>query len=182
MVSLSHSLLPVLQLTRMALVFTAIADSLCALMLWARWENDPGILSPWRIFGVVLVSIGLYGFGMTLNDIIDRRRDRTLAAHRPLPSGRIGLVTAYMICLLLGVLTLIGIFAMRWNVVIGGQLFSKSFLGYTTYKMAFATREGLGVAIVLLILPFVILAGLVRLLPPWPGPDLQLVRGGRPDA
>jgi hypothetical protein len=37
----------------------------------------------------------------------------------------------------------IGIFAMRWNVVIGGQLFSKSFLGYTTYKMAFATREGL---------------------------------------
>ena len=24
---------------------------------------------------------------------------------------------------------------MRWNVVIGGQLFSKSFLGYTTYKM-----------------------------------------------
>src|SRR5512134_1468212 len=81
-----------------------------------------------------------------------------------------------------GLLTLIGIFAMRWNVVIGGQLFSKSFLGYTTYKMAFATREGLGVAIVLLILPFVILAGLVRLLPPWPGPDLQLVRGGRPDA
>ena len=32
-------------------------------------------------------------------------------------------------------LTLIGIFAMRWNVVIGGQLFSKSFLGYTTYKV-----------------------------------------------
>jgi len=26
---------------------------------------------------------------------------------------------------------------MRWNVVIGGQLFSKSFLGYTTYKMEF---------------------------------------------
>ena len=42
-----------------------------------------------------------------------------------------------------GCLTLVGIFAMRWNVVIGGQLFSKSFLGYTSYKMAFATREGL---------------------------------------
>ena len=41
-----------------------------------------------------------------------------------------------------GTLTLIGIFAMRWNVVIGGQLFSKSFLGYTTYKMEWATREG----------------------------------------
>lgn len=66
-------------------------------------------------------------------------------------------------------LTLIGIFAMRWNVVIGGQLFSKSFLGYTTYKMGFATREGLLPAILLMILPFVILAVLVRLFPPMLG-------------
>jgi len=67
-----------------------------------------------------------------------------------------------------GTLTLVGIFAMRWNVVIGGQLFSKSFLGYTSYKMAFATREGLLPAIVLLLLPFGILAVLLFLLPPWP--------------
>ena len=65
------------------------------------------------------------------------------------------------------VLTLIGIFAMRWNVVIGGQLFSKSFLGYTTYKMGFATREGLLPAILLMLLPFGILAVLLKLLPPW---------------
>jgi predicted membrane protein len=65
------------------------------------------------------------------------------------------------------VLTLVGIFAMRWNVVIGGQLFSKSFLGYTTYKMGFATREGLLPALLLLVLPFGILAVLMRLLPPW---------------
>ena len=38
-------------------------------------------------------------------------------------------------------LAMIGIFAMRWNVVIGGQLFSKSFLGYTTYKMALVTKR-----------------------------------------
>ena len=68
---------------------------------------------------------------------------------------------------LAGCLTLIGIFAMRWNVVIGGQLFSKSFLGYTTYKMGFVTREGLLVAIVLTILPFFILWALIKLLPPW---------------
>jgi len=67
-----------------------------------------------------------------------------------------------------GCLTVIGIFAMRWNVVIGGQLFSKSFLGYTTYKMSFATREGLLTAIVLMLLPFAILWVLVKLLPPWP--------------
>jgi Ni/Fe-hydrogenase subunit HybB-like protein len=63
-------------------------------------------------------------------------------------------------------LTLIGIFAMRWNVVIGGQLFSKSFLGYTTYKMDFATREGLLPAVVVSLLPLLILWGLVKLLPP----------------
>ncbi len=63
-------------------------------------------------------------------------------------------------------LTLCGIFAMRWNVVIGGQLFSKSFLGYTTYKMGFATKEGLLPSLILLALPFVILWVLVKLLPP----------------
>ena len=67
-----------------------------------------------------------------------------------------------------GCLALIGIFAMRWNVVIGGQLFSKSFLGYTTYKMSLVTREGLLVAIALTILPLVFLWVLVKLLPPWP--------------
>ena len=66
-----------------------------------------------------------------------------------------------------GCLTLIGIFAMRWNVVIGGQLFSKSFLGYTTYKMGFVAKEGLLPAIVLAVLPLFILWALVKLLPPW---------------
>ncbi len=69
---------------------------------------------------------------------------------------------------LAGCLTMMGIFAMRWNVVIGGQLFSKSFLGYTTYKMGLVTREGLLVAIVLTVMPLVILWVLVKLLPPWP--------------
>ena len=66
-----------------------------------------------------------------------------------------------------GCLTLVGIFAMRWNVVIGGQLFSKSFLGYTTYKVTLVTREGLLAAIALMILPFVIFLVLIKLLPPW---------------
>jgi len=70
----------------------------------------------------------------------------------------------YMIA---GGMTLIGIFAMRWNVVIGGQLFSKSFLGYTSYKLQMGAREGLLSASVLMLLPFVILLILVKLLPPW---------------
>jgi len=66
-----------------------------------------------------------------------------------------------------GCLTLVGIFAMRWNVVIGGQLFSKSFLGYTTYKIGLVSKEGLVVAVALTILPLVFLWALVKLLPPW---------------
>src|SRR5262245_41821826 len=90
---------------------------------------------------------------------------------RAAPRVRVGLyVTA-------GVLTLVGIFAMRWNVVIGGQLFSKSFLGYTTYKLGFATREGLLPAILLMILPFGILALLLKLLPPWEHADPPQVAG-----
>ena len=76
-------------------------------------------------------------------------------------------------------LTLIGIFAMRWNVVIGGQLFSKSFLGYTTYKVDLVTREGLVSAIGLMLLPFVIFFVLIKFLPPWPERE-QGVQGLRP--
>ncbi len=75
-----------------------------------------------------------------------------------------------------GSLALIGILAMRWNVVIGGQLFSKSFLGYTTYKIGFVTREGLLTAILLTLLPLPILWVLVKLLPPWP--DREMLPSG----
>ena len=72
-----------------------------------------------------------------------------------------------------GCLALIGIFAMRWNVVIGGQLFSKSFLGYTTYKLHLVSKEGLLAAIGLTILPLIFLWVLVKLLPPWPDTNIH---------
>jgi Ni/Fe-hydrogenase subunit HybB-like protein len=63
------------------------------------------------------------------------------------------------------ILIQLGIFCTRWNVVIGGQLFSKSFRGLMAYKMEVMGIEGLLAALVLLALPFVILAILIRLLP-----------------
>ena len=39
-IALSQRLLTLLQLTRMALVFTAMADSLCSLALWAQWHAE----------------------------------------------------------------------------------------------------------------------------------------------
>ncbi len=66
-----------------------------------------------------------------------------------------------------GLLVQVAVLSMRWNVVIGGQLFSKSFLGYTTYKMSLITREGLLMAIFLTLLPLGILWVLLKVLPPW---------------
>ncbi len=64
-------------------------------------------------------------------------------------------------------LILMGIFFMRWNVVIGGQLFSKSFRGFTSFKIGMIGMEGYLMALVWIILPFIILAFLLWLLPPW---------------
>ncbi len=66
------------------------------------------------------------------------------------------------------ILVQVGIFSIRWNVVIGGQLFSKSLRGLTVYKVELFGTEGLAMSIALLILPLVILWVLVKLLPPWP--------------
>ncbi len=61
----------------------------------------------------------------------------------------------------------IGIFSTRWNVVIGGQLFSKSLRGLTVYKIELMGSEGLFMSMILLTLPFLILYGLLKVLPPW---------------
>ena len=65
------------------------------------------------------------------------------------------------------ILIQLGIFATRWNVVIGGQMFSKSFRGLTAYKMELTGLEGLFVTLILLILPFIVLTILIKVLPPW---------------
>jgi Ni/Fe-hydrogenase subunit HybB-like protein len=61
----------------------------------------------------------------------------------------------------------LGIFTTRWNVVVGGQLFSKSFRGLTVYKMGLFGFEGLLVSLALMLLPFLILYLLFKILPPW---------------
>ncbi|MBE0520981.1 MAG: polysulfide reductase NrfD [Candidatus Methanoperedenaceae archaeon] len=62
---------------------------------------------------------------------------------------------------------LIGVFAMRWNVVIGGQEISKSLAGTMTYVPVFFHHEGVLPAIIILIIPFIILRVVTYILPPW---------------
>ena len=70
----------------------------------------------------------------------------------------------YLAC---AVLIQIGIFSTRWNVVIGGQLFSKSLRGLTVYKLELLGSEGLFTSMILLLAPFVLLYVFVKILPPW---------------
>lgn len=100
-------LLALLQLTRAALAFTAIADAWTVLLLFA--DVPPASHYVAHGFGIMVlkmllmsvVSAGLYGFGMSLNDLMDMRRDRIFAHWRPLPSGRIHPRTAIVFCVLL---------------------------------------------------------------------------------
>ena len=69
--------------------------------------------------------------------------------------------------LIVSILVLIGVYSMRWNVVIGGQLFSKSFSGFTSFKVGLIGLDGTLMAAFWLLLPIGILSFLLWLLPPW---------------
>lgn len=79
----------------------------------------------------------------------------------------LGRRSLFAVSSLSAVLVLIQVFAMRWNVVVGGQLFSKSFRGFTTYHIEWLGREGLLAALIVLTLPVVALGIASRLLPLW---------------
>jgi predicted membrane protein len=65
-------------------------------------------------------------------------------------------------------LLLIQVVLMRWNVVIGGQLVSKSYRGYTSFMPGFLEKEGILVAAIIFILPFLILRQFDRIFPFFP--------------
>ena len=68
--------------------------------------------------------------------------------------------------LISSILLLIQVLSMRWNVVIGGQMFSKSLRGFReAYSPGLFEKEGVLAAIVIFCLPFVVLAVLERILP-----------------
>ena len=68
---------------------------------------------------------------------------------------------------IISICVLVGIFYMRWNVVIGGQLFSKSFYGFTSYKVNLIGGADVWLSVLWFVVPFIILAILLWLLPPW---------------
>ena len=69
-------------------------------------------------------------------------------------------------------LLLLQVFSMRWNVVIGGQMFSKSMRGYReAYTPGMFEKEGILAALIIFILPFVLLIIFERILPTFRNDD-----------
>jgi len=62
-------------------------------------------------------------------------------------------------------LLLLQVLFMRWNVVIGGQLVSKSMRGFTEYFPGIFEKEGLIVSFLLIITPFILLRAFDKLFP-----------------
>jgi len=69
------------------------------------------------------------------------------------------------------ILVLIGVFMMRWNVVIGGQAFSASFSGFMEYHLPFIPhnmetfKEGFFGALLVIVTPYLLFFGLAKILP-----------------
>ena len=76
------------------------------------------------------------------------------------------------------VLILVQVFCMRWNVVIGGQLLSKTVKGFHEYHIEWAGKDGILAAIVVFVAPFVLLYVLYRILPPYERSADVAGRGG----
>lgn len=92
-----------LRLLRVPLAPTAACDSAACLLLALGAAGRPlDAVSPTQWAALAATSLCLYGYGMGLNDVADRERDRLLARDRPLPSGRLSLGWALCVVLLLG--------------------------------------------------------------------------------
>jgi Ni/Fe-hydrogenase subunit HybB-like protein len=120
-----------------------------------EWMDSLRLLSSgylyYTIFGVQLFAGGLV----------------PLIALGLLQSKRVSNTVKLRYYFVLAVLVQLGVFAMRWNVVIGGQLSSKSYKGLLPFHPEVLGKEGLLTFGFILILPFVILFVLTKLLPPW---------------
>ncbi|MCF8056107.1 MAG: polysulfide reductase NrfD [Desulfocapsa sp.] len=68
---------------------------------------------------------------------------------------------------IVSIMILVQVLLMRWNVVVGGQLMSKSERGATTFHPMWLEKEGILPAIIIMIAPVVILWIIGKILPFW---------------
>ncbi len=77
-------------------------------------------------------------------------------------------------------LILLQVLFMRWNVVIGGQLMSKSGRGSVFYQPQWLEKEGILLAVVIMVFPIMVLYLLGKIFPFWQDDKQSTIRGVAP--
>jgi len=107
---------PYLELVRVFLTPTAIADSYAGLFLSASL-GEPSVRKGEVAIMVGGVSVLVYWLGMAANDLLDLQKDRVAAPHRPLPSTRVPVYGALLLCAFLAGAALLLSFLLNVEVV-----------------------------------------------------------------
>ena len=85
-----------LQLTRFPNLFTSVADVLAGYLIIR------GLKIEWlELLALSLSTSFIYGGGCVLNDVRDRKQDARERPQRPIPSGRVSLPKASLLCFIL---------------------------------------------------------------------------------
>ncbi|CCK78454.1 NrfD: polysulfide reductase [Desulfobacula toluolica Tol2] len=74
------------------------------------------------------------------------------------------------------IILLLQVLIMRWNVVIGGQLMSKSARGYTQFHPEWFDKEGILAVMIVMAIPFIVLFVLSRIFPFWTQDNKTIVK------
>jgi Ni/Fe-hydrogenase subunit HybB-like protein len=146
-------------LTRYLWLFLVLAFTLEMLeLIHMAYESD----EEWHIISLLLRERLAFSYGIIqvlLGSIVPLVL-LLIAGYTRLRNGWL-----YSLSALGSALVIVQVFAMRWNVVIGGQMFSKSFRGFVEYHLEWGGREGAIAAGVVLLMPLVALWVAMKLLP-----------------
>lgn len=105
----------------------------------------------WNSFVLLQLGIGVVASFVLLSILLFKRPVGTLYKY---------------LTILASVTVLFEVWMMRWNIVVGGQQFSKSYVGFRGYTPEWFDKEGIVTTIFLTLLPFVILFLLTRVFSP----------------
>lgn len=100
-------LVHLVQLSRVALVLTAVSNSwLIVFLSTSGLDPSPGrgAAAYWPLPVTLLLagiaSAGLHTYGIALNDVLDARHDRLFSPDRPIPAGRVGATSGIVLALI----------------------------------------------------------------------------------
>ncbi|MDH5476752.1 MAG: polysulfide reductase NrfD [Nitrospinota bacterium] len=140
----------------LAMLFYMISEGLEILFFYYESSDAWFVISTllftklWVSFVVVQIGIGVVVPFTLLSIMLFMKEDQGLYTTMAVIAAATALFEVWM---------------MRWNIVIGGQQFSKSYVGFRSYHPEWLDQEGILTTMGLSLLPFFLLYVLTRILP-----------------